>query len=458
MNRHFSFVLALILLLQVYLAQAQNERNWWYLGLHAAIDFSSGVPVSVNNSAMSQEEGSTTVSDANGQLLFYTNGQQIWNRNHVQMPNGFGLLGHQSSSQTLVVRKPGSAVEYYVFAVSCEVAQYGPSSFGGVSYSLVDLSLDAGNGDVETSAKNITLLDSTAEKITSIYHANGTDVWVLFHKWDSDAFYCFLLTANGIDPVPVVSHIGPLCHDIDSNGSNNEAVGCLKASPQGNKVAACSWSSEPTSLGLYDFNDGSGILSNYVPFALSRSYGCGFSPDGSKLYGSFIGTGSAGLVQWNLTATDVAASFAVIDTSYYGQMQLGPDNKLYVARYGSGFLASIHDPNAAGTACDLIINAVPTTGIIRYGITNFVEPPPVKVPNGVVAVCNTDERVFPTVAGNAIFVRNLSGATSLRIASASGQVLIEQQCSRDMVVDVSRLAPGCYFLLIDNSAHRFIKM
>jgi hypothetical protein len=101
------------------------------------------------------------------------------------MPNGLGLLD-QSSSQTLVIKKPASASEYYLFAVSCQVGEF--SSGTGVSYSIVDMSLDNGYGDVVASSKNTVLLDSTAEKITSVFHANGVDVWVLVHKWNSGCF------------------------------------------------------------------------------------------------------------------------------------------------------------------------------------------------------------------------------------------------------------------------------
>ncbi|TXI67741.1 MAG: hypothetical protein E6Q46_02540 [Flavobacterium sp.] len=74
---------------------AQGEANIWYFGNKAGISFNSGVPVPLLDGQMQADEGCATLSDANGNLLFYTNGITVWNRNHQIMPNGTGLMGHQ---------------------------------------------------------------------------------------------------------------------------------------------------------------------------------------------------------------------------------------------------------------------------------------------------------------------------------------------------------------------------
>lgn len=52
----------------------QRENSNWYFGINAALNFSaSGAPVAVAGSAMNTYEATATVSDGNGQLLFYTN-------------------------------------------------------------------------------------------------------------------------------------------------------------------------------------------------------------------------------------------------------------------------------------------------------------------------------------------------------------------------------------------------
>jgi hypothetical protein len=135
---------ALLLLLVLFgclEARAQNQANNWYFGNHAAITFNSGSPVALTDCAMETEEGCSTISDTDGNLLFYTDGVTIWNKNHVVMLNGTGLLGNWSATQSsVVIPKPGSSRYYYLFTVPAY------SQTGGVCYSLIDMQLDGGLG------------------------------------------------------------------------------------------------------------------------------------------------------------------------------------------------------------------------------------------------------------------------------------------------------------------------
>src|SRR4051794_29948510 len=96
---------------------AQKEANWWYFGWLISVDFNSGAPVAVNNSAMNQYEGCSSISDQNtGSILFYSDGLNVFTSGHVFMPNGTGLTGDQSSAQSaLIVPMPGSSTQYYIF-------------------------------------------------------------------------------------------------------------------------------------------------------------------------------------------------------------------------------------------------------------------------------------------------------------------------------------------------------
>ncbi|MEO7523998.1 MAG: hypothetical protein ABIT58_07875, partial [Ferruginibacter sp.] len=90
-------------------SQQHFNNKLWYFGFHAAVSFNTNPPSGLGNSAMLQEEGCATMCDINGNLLFYTNGINVWNRNHQIMSNGSGLYGHQSSTQAaLIVPLPGS--------------------------------------------------------------------------------------------------------------------------------------------------------------------------------------------------------------------------------------------------------------------------------------------------------------------------------------------------------------
>src|SRR5436190_12382032 len=98
---------------------AQKQTWQWYFGYNASVEFSTGAPVVTNLSAMSQWEGCSSIADDNGDLLFYTDGLSVWNKNHAVMPNGAGLLGNYSSTQSaLIIPKPNSSTIYYIFTTS----------------------------------------------------------------------------------------------------------------------------------------------------------------------------------------------------------------------------------------------------------------------------------------------------------------------------------------------------
>src|SRR5688500_3859954 len=96
---------------------AQKERNIWYFGDHAGLDFNGGTPVALTNSSMHTLDNSATASDYNtGDLLFYSNGVSVWNKDHAVMPNGSGLLGDVSGGNSaFIVKQPESTSLYYLF-------------------------------------------------------------------------------------------------------------------------------------------------------------------------------------------------------------------------------------------------------------------------------------------------------------------------------------------------------
>src|SRR5437868_1237164 len=89
-------------------SSAQNENNIWYFGDVCGLDFNSGSPVAISNSAMYQWEGCATMCDAGGNILFYTNGITVWNKQHSVMVNGDSLYGDGSATQSaLIIKQPG---------------------------------------------------------------------------------------------------------------------------------------------------------------------------------------------------------------------------------------------------------------------------------------------------------------------------------------------------------------
>ena len=66
-----------ILFLVPITALAQNEGNWWYFGVNAVINFNSRIAVAVTDGQLNTIKGCASISDNNGDLLFYTDGINV---------------------------------------------------------------------------------------------------------------------------------------------------------------------------------------------------------------------------------------------------------------------------------------------------------------------------------------------------------------------------------------------
>lgn len=326
--------------LSMLVSHAQGEANIWYFGQNAGIDFNSGTPVALTNGQLVTDEGCATISNASGQLLFYTDGITVYNKNHVVMMNGNGLMGHPSSTQSAtIVPKPGSNNLYYIFTTDNE---HDPNGF---RYSIVDMNLDGGNGAV-TSDKNILVYTPTIENLGITKHGNGQDYWIITHGWNSNSFIAYQLTATGLNLTPVITNIGAI---ITGGPTDFVAAGTIKISPSGSKLAFTSVSDIAQ---LFNFNNITGVLSNEITLISEPGelYGAAFSPDESLLY---ISNSFGKIHQFNLNAINIPSSKITIHNSNIpGQMQVGPDNKIYVA-FGSRFyLGVINNPNVIGMGCN----------------------------------------------------------------------------------------------------------
>jgi hypothetical protein len=303
-------------------------------------------------------------------LLFYTNGVTVWNKSHAVMQNGTELFGDVSSSQSaLIVRMPASANFYYIFT------QDGGNNTGTFGYSVVDMNLAAGMGSVTT--KNVLLHNSCTEKLTATPHCNNLDIWIVVHESGSASFRSYRLTYAGVNPTATVSSVG----SVHSVTNTDMYQGCMKLSPNGKKlIAAYSGTSAVSGFELFDFNNVTGVVSNPVVLEnINYAYGCEFSPDGSKLYGSNINF-PTNIFQWDLctpTPSALVLSRQTIWASTSGtwkcSMQLAPDGKIYVANSGGNSIGVISDPNLPGMACNYADTGLSVSPNSSYlGLPNMI--------------------------------------------------------------------------------------
>ncbi len=361
MGRMIRFFIVLVCL-SVAAVKAQNEHKKWYFGNQAALDFNTNPPSILVNSAMNAIEGSASVSDAGGNLLFYTEGTTVYNQSHSIMANGSGLSGTNTPAQScIILKQPGSSTLYYIFTVGSG------ANNGGSHYSVVDMSLAAGQGSV--TLKNILLSNvPTSEKIAATLHCNGTDMWVVIRdnllNNINPMFRSYLLTSAGVSTNVVLSV------SATTLAPNGYDFGCMKISPNGRKLGCAIFNPQSASANayeVYDFNNSTGTITNCVGLSVASqsnnnlgAYGCEFSPDGTKFYGTRFGYGHL-MFQWNLcagTSSAIALSKVVIPAipvyGSIGSMQLGPNGKIYVARNQQTHLGVINDPNASGIACNFV--------------------------------------------------------------------------------------------------------
>ncbi len=310
----------------------QYDRVWAF-GKGAGLDFSSGKPVPIKTNIESNE-GAASICDSNGRLLFYTEGSFVWDRNHNVMPNGSNLTGSGEKATlsctqgTVIVPMPADPHLYYVFSLgSIEF-----SASGRLFYSIVDMRLNGGLGDVVPGKKGIVLDSRLTEKMIAI-PGNDCNIWLLVVPIDGNKVKAYNIDQDSI-------HTSPVLSEKYAGDKVDIALGWMAASNDYSKVAL--------GKGIYSFSRSTGKVSNPLLLPLNQYYGVCFSPDDSKLY---IGATDA-LLQFDLSLGD-SADIVKSKTLLGNQtlvLRMGPDHKIY----GTSQLyklSVIAYPNLAGAAC-----------------------------------------------------------------------------------------------------------
>ncbi|MEO8085672.1 MAG: T9SS type A sorting domain-containing protein [Bacteroidota bacterium] len=349
-----NLLVSISLLVAIY-CNGQGENNQWCFGNLAGLDFNSGAPVATS-SQVNTTEGSSSIADASGNLLFYSDGVTVWNRNHVAMTNGTGLNGGASSTQSaLIVGQPQTPGIYYIFTTAEAQGAL------GFCYSIVDMNLQGGFGDVTT--RNVQLFTPCAEKVCATKHNNGIDIWVLGHELGTNNFVAYLLTSAGLS-APVISSCGTIYSFL-----SGVEIGYMKFSPDGHQLAHAM--RYLFMFELDSFSTATGVVTAPVSFASTngiQAYGVEFSPDGNILY-------TADDIQTSQYDITIHDSVSIITSKTYisndiWALQLGPDSKIYLAGYFVSTLSVINDPNILGAGCNYVSGAIPLIGSSALGLPN----------------------------------------------------------------------------------------
>lgn len=498
----YLFLCSLYLLSQD--AISQKEATYWFFGAHAGLYFNHAGPVPEIGSKMLSQDGCAVMSDkSTGELLFYSNGRNVWNRDHKQMPNSLDFQDDCWSGiiqSALIVPMPGESTKYYLFSIfytseiggsifikpNCDYSHYSTPLFRELRYSIVDMSLDNGLGDIVSSQKYVPLQTNVTDKLTAIPHSNGSDYWIITHEFNSNSFIVFLLSSAGIS-VPTSINIGsPHVFKEDGLFQDEESWGQMKASPDGRRIA-CAVSSGKRPLDMFDFDASTGLISNYTDLGLvGGQFGISFSPDNTKLYVTSADRPNPSeypypdvILQFDLGAGDIEAirasrrslfrdntltnvpghgtfdGFLLLEMS----MQLGLDGKLYVtgdyayAPSGNGIMVIIEKPNVAGVGCEVNYQSFDFGGgAVGTGLPNFIQ----SYFNGLESSTTCSEEpalvLYPNPTPDNVNIQFLQGCypwVKIDIINVLGQhVGSLEKYLEQTKVDISNLQPGLYYFLI----------
>ena len=378
------FLSILLTVLLPVLAAAQGENNHWVFGNQNGLDFNFIPPVPFPTN-LQTAEGSAAVSNAAGQLLFYSNGNKVYNANNAVMPNGNGMLGNFTNAGfgsacqgVLIMPAVGSSNLYYLFTLD-PLENYAPPAYPNyLRYSVIDMSLNGGLGDVVAGQKNIIIDSTLGEKMTSVRGA-GCYNWLVVHEINTNKFHSFKVNTAGISAAPVISVTGV---PVSPFSTAAHAYYELKTSPNDSLIVNTS----VMGAELHDFDRTTGILSNarsVVGDVGAFSYGAAFSPDAKKLY---LARSSIfkGLAQYDLSLlpnmTAVNNSRLLVDTNYLSEdIRLAPNGKIYIITSNTGGMISVvNNPNLTGSACGFVANAnlmLPNGPGVTFGTDVVVAPP-----------------------------------------------------------------------------------
>lgn len=358
--------------LQVYIGECADYQGCdanWHFGYRVAIDW-SGQPSLSFNLPMRAAEGCVSVSDSLGNLLFYSNGLQVYDQNNDTInpfplsPSGFNNSANagNSSRQMIYCPDPANTNEFYIFHNDGPVI--GTPMNMRPHYSKVSVS--GTQASMNSLTTNIPIpfpngVGGLGERWEVLPHCNGTDYWILSAINDSldpnnehDSLAIMLVSQIGITH-PNGASLQPKFVDV---GYSFRGQGTQIASnSNGTQIAMPAFNGTSAGILLLDFDRISGNLSVsnfYIPFPTIvnqfKMFSICFSPDDNSLY--FIKSSS---VPNELGVIDLSTgSITILDNVYnFAAMEIAPDGNIWLTHRSPpdwNYMGTIVNPNTPSSA------------------------------------------------------------------------------------------------------------
>lgn len=308
-----AYLYSILFLLATFVGYGQNENNHWILGT-SDVNFSSTTP-SVSMVSNSGNYGKASVSDASGNLLFYTDGYKVWNKNHLLMQNGqlftSNLMANYNIQPVVIVPHPSNNGIYYIFC--SEIVYLGTTTITNVvdyHYYIVDFndsSYPLGKVIVPSDCEFVRGNPGYFAPITCVKNSTNDGYFVVIHSYPSPSsggsLLSYKITSSGLNTTPVETSLPNDIHYYNQNLEGefqNSTRGIMKFSPDnlkfGELVLTDFYHQGPNTyssgsrLFKMDFNNASGTFSNFsvIEDTYSNSGGTNtdfeFSTDSNKAY------------------------------------------------------------------------------------------------------------------------------------------------------------------------------
>ncbi len=383
-------ILFLFIAASLYSRPRIEHYNNWVFGSGAGITFTTvdGNPKTLEiDDVYNSLEGFSSVSDDNGELLYYIfpnpgsngghgNGAKIKDHLTNVIPNGNYIKTNTNVASSALFINDFTNPDLYYVIIPTEPKWAGIGYNDGMQYVIIDKSKGS-TGEVVQRTKQ--LYPNSTEKIVGVMNEVDNICWVITHEWNTDAFKLIKIDENGLDPNVKTINIGMnhISEGIEA------ASGRMAASPTGTTIAVTlAYFDESDSLNrpvgnveIYDFEPRKGNITNVRSLEMNEdSYSLAFSPNGEVLYVRSENR----IIQYDLSHCDIEETIRtryIIETSksvFSNAIERGPNGIIYCVRDYSNKLDAILNPDIIGASCNYMENVLDVGGYCRSGLPTVI--------------------------------------------------------------------------------------
>ena len=427
-----TFICVLQVILLVQLSFGQIESTEWLLSNNNIISFDENDEISVVDTAQNvpkQIEGTAMVANNQGDVIFTATSTTIYDSLWSVINNGDNLLGSPNGSSyqsPIILQKPGSQTEYYIFYLRGVEYYYEDQS---LKYSIINICDETGEISIDENEKDIVFAGDFSERL-ELVEIDKNNYWLLASELSRKKLLAYKIDTSGIDMTPVTTWIN---FELDSN------YGAMKINNAKDKLA---WTSgyplDEPGLVIYDFDVNTGVISNPEVVLIGRAIGLEWSQSDNYLYYTrhkeFLG-----VYAYNLSDGTIETLFD--DPSYpyslMGDLKLSPDkSKIIAVQQFNNKLGQITDIENGGTYSTLDLeflgNLEMFTGLHERVINYGIQIPPEIVSNWDLIIKGGQDStvlMLPDEFTNVVWSDGQTGNTAVFTEEGAYSVQANYECS-----------------------------